>query len=938
MTTTRKRIMKSAPVLVAACGLAAVLVAYAAMPAGGDDGDKPGVDADEPTVIWREGETADARDVTDHPWYGGQIDTDRLSGGAFVSHWDKDKAGWATYRVQVAEAGRYTLWVRASPVGAALSVQVDGGEWSAIDTGEREAMVNTASDGKADLRFLAWLNAGRHTLNAGQHTFRFRFHSDNHHHGAVDAFLLTTGDRLPDDAERPAPASAAESFPPGDETTWVFNPEPDPLRDDAVLDLRHLNEKRAGETGFIRTSEDSMGFVRGDGQPIRFWAVTSFGWRLPPAEMDRHCRFLAKMGVNLVRVHAQVPALKGGAIDDVDNKEVLQILRFVKACRDNGIYLIISPFYPNNKVPANWQLEGVEEGSSAFGLIFTSPKLRAAYKAWVENLYTRPNPYTGEGGRPGPAIKDEPAVAVLQVLNEDTTLFYTFQYLPERQRQKIEKAFGDWLIEKYGSLDKAKAAWGGAGHKADAFADGRAGLHIIWHQTQDDVGNLKTRLRDELRFRAEFQRAFYAEMAAHLRSLGCRQLINATNWKSADKVKLDDIERWTYTPTEVMAVNRYAAPPHRGPNSGWRIEPGHHVAHRSLLHEPLRLPTNLKQPVGYPFLVTETAWVNPNRYQAEGPLLGAAYMSLNGVDGLCWFAWGAETWKYDPKFPWQKVAGQHPQHKWHFAYPHTAGMFPANALMYRRGDLKAGDPVVVEHRSREAMWRRDTPVIAETETYDPNRDAKDLGARAGEAAFDVSRLAFLVGPVHVVFDSEESKTRVADLSPFIDGQNATVRSNTGELSLDYGQGVFTVDSPRTQAVAGFLKAAGGRFDLGTVTVRSDDDYAVVQVTSMDDQPIATSGKLLVQIGTRARQQGWTTVAASFKDGDQQVQGERVVNVGRPPWRVVKSHVTLTIDNPALRSATRLDGNGYPAGDVAVNPTDGGVTLDVPADTLWVVIE
>ena len=55
--------------------------------------------------------------------------------------------------------------------------------------------------------------------------------------------------------------------------TWVFNPGRDAFKDDALLDLRSLNEKEAGATGFVKRSADGSGFTLGDGTPVRFWAV-----------------------------------------------------------------------------------------------------------------------------------------------------------------------------------------------------------------------------------------------------------------------------------------------------------------------------------------------------------------------------------------------------------------------------------------------------------------------------------------------------------------------------------------------------------------------------------------------------------------------------------------------------------------------------------------
>ena len=42
--------------------------------------------------------------------------------------------------------------------------------------------------------------------------------------------------------------------------------------------------------------------------------------------------------------------------------------------------------------------------------------------------------------------------------------------------------------------------------------------------------------------------------------------------------------------------------------------------------------------VGHPFIISESLWVPPNRYEAEGPLIVAAQSSLTGLDVFFWFA------------------------------------------------------------------------------------------------------------------------------------------------------------------------------------------------------------------------------------------------------------------------------------------------------------
>ena len=45
----------------------------------------------------------------------------------------------------------------------------------------------------------------------------------------------------------------------------------------------------------------------------------------------------------------------------------------------------------------------------------------------------------------------------------------------------------------------------------------------------------------------------------------------------------------------------------------------------------------IRQVVGRPFIVPESLWVPPSRYDAEGPLIVAAQSCLTGLDTFYWF-------------------------------------------------------------------------------------------------------------------------------------------------------------------------------------------------------------------------------------------------------------------------------------------------------------
>ena len=294
-------------------------------------------------------------------------------------------------------------------------------------------------------------------------------------------------------------------------------------------------------------------------------------------------------------------------------------------------------------------------------------------------------------------------LACIQLHNEDSLLWWTAQAIKGRQLELLGKQFGLWAAAKYGTVEAALRDWGGGAMKEDDASRGILGIHIIWHLTQPASGGFKKRLDDQLQFLAETMKRFNALTGRYLHDeLHCNSLINAGNWTSADSIRLNDVERWTYTANEVIAVNRYYAPIHLGPQTVWKINKGDRFLNQSVLLNPRAFPLNIKQAVGYPMLITETNWPHPLGYQSEAPFLTAAYQSLNGVDAVVWVSAKEVEWQNHDRTVYDADSSK----KWIISTPTLLGQFPAAALMYRRGDIAVGQPVVVEHRSDKELWER----------------------------------------------------------------------------------------------------------------------------------------------------------------------------------------------------------------------------------------
>jgi hypothetical protein len=298
------------------------------------------------------------------------------------------------------------------------------------------------------------------------------------------------------------------------------------------------------------------------------------------------------------------------------------------------------------------------------------------------------------------------------------------------------------------------------------------------------------------------------------------------------------------------------------------------------------------------------------------------------------FCTGESEWSSTDRSDWDAASRQ----KWSVTTPMVMGQFPAAALAFRKGYITQGEPVVVEHRSLQQLWGRVLPLISEDPSYDPNRDRGDL-ARRSAVRTSVDPLAFLVGPVKVVYGSDPSKTRVVDLKRFIDHKKNVVRSVTGQITWNHGEGICTIDAPRVQGASGFLKKTSP-IKLKDVTIQASNDYATVLVVALDNQPLNKSKRVLVQIGTTARPTGWIERETTFQgdDGKQTYHGKQVVDTGKMPWAIADAQITLTVANPGLTAATQLDINGNPRAKLKTTAQSQTVRLQLPKDALYVVLE
>ena len=881
--------------------------------------------------VWWEGETPAATNFPQKTyWSASTFQATRqeiLSGGDWLTN-DGKRTGpeaFAKYDVAVPADGAWHLWARKFWKHGPFKWRLDQQDWQTC--GQDVGLL----DSQEIRQFLCvnWVYLGKVQLAAGPHAFELRLLAKEGEGQAAcfDCFVLMQGAFSPHGRLKPGERSGK-----AEQGWWAFEPPADQFGK-AMLDLRGLNETAAGVSGCVRRQGDQ--FVLGDGKPVRFWAVNCGPdvVRMGQVSADYLARRLAKLGVNMVRIHGPVfdhaspePGSPGPAAVDADYLGKLHY--FIAALKRQGVYTELSFYFPLwFDVKPGYGIPGYDtiENKKPFALLYFDGRMQEIYKSWARGLLTVPNPHTGL-----PLGKD-PAVAIIEIVNEDSYLFWTFaaKNVPRVQMQKLEKLFGQWLTARYGSIPGAYGAWGrtasgpsldnwrkAAGQFKDDPAAGVMAILDIWHLTEKGRGDgpKRRRMSDQLQFLAENQKAFYDRTVKFLRDdIGTTSLIACSNWTTADPRLLDSIERWTYTAGDVIDQHGYFSGEHKGPRAGYSVSAGDTYVDRAGVLEPQALPIRFNQVAGFPHVITEIGWTSPNRYKAECPLLCAAYGGLQGIDGIFFFAIGGMDWQASPA-------------KFGLATPSIMGQFPAAALIYRRGDVQEAKPVFNEVSSLADLYDfKGSAAITPQNLDDLRKPEAPAATAAGQPAAGIDPLAFYAGRVVRSFGKARSVTGDPKLSACLGRQKKTVMSSTGELAWDYGAGAVTVNTPKTRAAVGFLKKAGP-INLGDTVIDCRNEFACIIVTALDGRPIASSGRILIQAMTEDTFFGW------------KADGGKIASLGGWPINVRAIDATVTLKGQRPCTVRVLDELGYPRGIGKAKEDAGRTVIELDPRAICTVVE
>jgi hypothetical protein len=562
------------------------------------------------------------------------------------------------------------------------------------------------------------------------------------------------------------------------------------------VDLSFLNkgEIPAGKRGFLTVNRDQLVFA--DGTPARFWGTNLTSYALfttSPENVRIQARRLSQLGFNLVRLHHHdslwvEPNIFGepGILDTQTlSSSMLEQLDWWLSCLKDEGIYVWLDLHVGRRFKPGDRIPGFDEIRK--GGQTADPKGYSYVNTGIRSALQRFNEdfLNHLNKHTGKRYKEEPAIAAMLITNENDLTGHYGNAL-----------LPDRKVPQHHALYAEQARAFAAKHGLPAKK--------VWRSWEHGPSKL---------FLNDLEQRFDAEMILHLRQLGVKvPLVTTSTWGLNPLSSLPAL-----TSGNVIDGHSYGGMGELEKNPVFAPNMMHWLAAAQVAGRPLSVSEwNVE-----PFPV-------PDRHAM--PLYMAASARLQGWDAVMQYAY-TQAAPNGPGYP----------SNWH-AYndPALIATLPAAALLYRRGDVQESRTVYAFAPTAEQLF---------------GQPISPANAAALRTAAEKGRLVIAL-PQVIELPWLEKSEMPAGARVIIDPQQllidraaTEVVSDTGELRRNWEQGIYTIDTPRTQAATGWI--GGRRIELADVGFEAITRNASICVQSLDGRPIHDSGTILVSLGARA---------------------------------------------------------------------------------------
>lgn len=587
-------------------------------------------------------------------------------------------------------------------------------------------------------------------------------------------------------------------------------------------DVSFLLDAPAGKQGFVVVKDGHLA-TADDGRRIRFWGVNITDWspgsRQIPAKEDAAylADTLARFGINSVRFQfLDLPSprgliAKGETTRALDPEQVDREDYFIAALEKRGIYidfnlLVGRPFKAGDEVK---DAASLHEGAK--GVSLYDRRMIELEKEYAKELLDHVNPYTQR------KYTDDPAVAIIEINNEDAINVGSWAPSPF-YKQELTEMYNAWLAkhrtpEQVGALRQLC-------HVED-------GSPVPLLGPREAPTAPPERFYAEAEFFNDLQRNYFEDMERYLKTtLGSKSLVIATadhsHSNSGYPVLLAEQSM------DIIDGHDY-----------WE-HPGVYVTKSPMVNDPFNsmvVELSRSAILGKPYTVSEVNEPFPNDYAGEGIPILAAYASFQDWDGVMWYTFEPKSdpqWKPDDGDPFDLSLD-----------PVKMPELAEGALLFLRGDVEKARSISERSYSETQVF--DSMLLPSTD-----RPYFTRGFPLQLPLEHEVRISSLNGPPTQPFPATPAPDPIV--------------SDSRQLAWYHpasGGGLVTVDAPRTEALVGFVK--GQDRALSHVSAQVENRFCTILLSSMEDQPIASSSKLLLVAGGAVENSGqiWNSAGTAL---------------------------------------------------------------------------
>ena len=657
------------------------------------------------------------------------------------------------------------------------------------------------------------------------------------------------------------------------------------------VDVSFLLDRPAGKHGFVRAQAGHL--VTGDGKRIRFWGMNITDWSkgsvMVPSKEDARlwAAALARFGVNSVRFQfLDLPTPRGLVDSKRDDTRALDLDQFdredyfIAELEKQGIYidfnlLVGRPFKAGDGVE-DW--EKIHEGAK--GISLYDPRLIELQKEYAKQLLAHHNPYTKL------EYSNDPAVAIVEINNENALWVGSHGPTPYYDHE-LTDLYNRWLEKNLSSDERKKLSViaGVSGDDPVPLLQGRAQIE----------GAPKDRFYAESRFFLATEHGYFEDMRAYLsNTLGVKCVIIAT---------ADHSHVGSGYPLLLATSSFDTTDGHTYWQHDWEQK-----VKAPMVNDPFNstvVELSRTAVAGKPYTVSEVNNPFPNDWASEGIPILAAYGDFQDWDGIFWYT-------FEPKVStdWKPYVGD--------AFdisldPVKMPQLAAGALMFLRADVSVASSSVLRSYGRDQVF--DSALLLPA----TDRPYFTPGFPLAVPLLHGSRILSLENAPTGPF----AAPRVSN--PMVSDTKQLAWYSSSEMT-----GLVTVDTPRSQALIGFVRANGK--SVSNLSADIENRFCTIVISSLESKPISHASKLLLTLGSRVENQGmqWNPRRSSLSEW------------GGPPTLIepVVGQITLRgLDRAQAVSAQPLDGSGQPTGELiraARNGEGWEISVGTPVTTWYEV--